>query len=279
MEISGRKLADEILEDIKLRALKLTKQGSIPELAIVTVGGEDAWYSYVTQKLKTAERIGLKAKLIHLDGTSEDELFKILEELNADKNIHGIIVQRPLPSTFNRERIVSAIKNAKDIDGFRSDSPYTVPVVLAVQHFIREAYGVITGTDLKKVLINQSVLVVGKGETAGKPTIEWLNSERADYNTIDTKTSDPCQYIKNADIIISAVGKSNVINPSCLKKGVVLIGIGTHKHDGKIIGDYDEVAVKQIAKAYTPTPGGVGPLNLAYLFQNLVTAAEKAAKK
>lgn len=278
MELSGRKLAEDVLGNVKARVLRLAKKETIPELAIVTVGGEDAWFSYVTQKLKTAERIGIKTKLISLDGKSEDELFKIVQELNESKSVHGIIVQRPIPASFNRERIVSAIKTMKDIDGFRSDSPYTVPVVLAVQHFIKEAYGVTTASDLKKVLVNQSVLVVGKGETAGKPTTKWLNSERADYNTINTKTKDPCQYIKKADIVISAVGKSHVIDPKCLKKGVVLIGIGIHKENGKLVGDYDEEQIKSIAKAYTPSPGGVGPLNLAYLFQNLVTAAEKQAK-
>ena len=135
----------------------------------------------------------------------------------------------------------------------------------------------ITASDLKKVLINQSVCVVGQGETAGGPAIEWLSTLGAVYSIIDTKTKDPCQELKKADLIICASGRSGVITPACLKKNVILIGVGTHKENGKLTGDYNVEEIKDIAKCWTPTPGGVGPLNLAYLSQNLLTAAEKQA--
>lgn len=275
MELSGRVLAETVLADVKKKVLRLTKNGTIPELAIVTVGGEDAWISYVSQKEKTAQRLGIKTNLIHLSAANERELLDTLKKLNEDKKTHGIIVQRPIPKEYDRQKVVQVIENIKDIDGFRSDSLYIVPVLLAIQHFIREAYGVITASDLEKVLINQSVCVAGKGETAGGPATEWLSTIQAAYTVIDSKTKDPCQELKNADLVICAVGKSGVIKPECLKKGVILIGVGTHKENGKLIGDYNVEEIKDIAKAWTPTPGGVGPLNLAYLFQNLLTAAEK----
>jgi methylenetetrahydrofolate dehydrogenase (NADP+) / methenyltetrahydrofolate cyclohydrolase len=275
MEMSGEKLAEPILEEVKKRVLRLAEKNTIPELSIITVGGEDAWYSYVAQKIKTAERLGIKTRLIHLDGKNEQDLLKVIQGLNDDKNIHGIIVQRPIPKIFNRDKIVSAINPIKDIDGFRSDSIYNVPVVLAVEDFIKEAYGVIIASDLQKILLNQSICVVGKGETAGGPIKKWLYSKRAVPTIIDTRTENPCQVLKKTDLIISASGKKDMIKPECIKEGTVLIGVGTRREDGKLKGDYEVEQIKGVAKAYTPTPGGVGPLNLAYLFQNLLAAAEK----
>lgn len=275
MELSGKILAESVLNDVRDRVLKLALKKTIPELAIVTVGGEDAWQSYVSQKLKSAKRLEIRAKTIHLSGESEEELLNALKRLNEDKKVHGIIVQRPIPKKYDREKVINAIENVKDIDGFRSDSLYIVPVLLAIQHFIREAYRVITATDLKNRLKNQHVLVAGKGETAGGPAIEWLHTLGADYSIIDSKTKDSCQELKKADLIISATGKSGVVKPECLKRGVILIGVGTHKENGKIVGDYIVEEIKNIASAWTPTPGGVGPLNLAYLFQNLLKATEK----
>lgn len=279
MEISGRILADQVLEGVKERISRLAQKGSIPELAIVTVGGEEAWLSYVSQKLKTAERLGIKTDFIKLTGESEAELLQTIQKLNDDNNVHGVIVQRPIPKSFDRKKVIEGISPVKDIDGFRDDSIYIVPVLLAIQHFIREAYGVTTGSELQKVLINQSVLVAGKGETAGGPAIEWLQTLGVNFQVLDSKTTDAEKLIKDADLIICAVGKSNVIKPEFLKKGVVLIGVGTHKEEGKLTGDYKVDEIKEIAKTWTPTPGGVGPLNLAYLFENLITACEKQTKK
>ncbi len=275
MEMSGKIIAEEILQDVRDRISRLNKKGTIPELAIVTVGGEEAWLSYVSQKLKTAERLGIKTTLIKLDGTSEKELLDTMQQLNDNKNIHGIIVQRPIPKQFDRQKVIDGIAPLKDIDGFRDDSIYIVPVLMAIQRFIREAYGVLTASELKKVLINQRICVIGKGETAGGPTIEWLHSIGADYTIIDSKTKNPCQELNTAELIITASGKSGIIKPDCLKKGVKLIGVGTHKEEGKLTGDYKVDEIKDIASAWSPTPGGVGPVNLAYLFQNLITAVEK----
>ncbi len=277
MELSGKTLSIPIHEDIRKRVVDLSSKGTIPELAIITVGGEDTWLSYVSQKQKTAERLGIKTELIHIKSTEEQKLLKTVKKLNENKNIHGIIIQRPLPNSFDRQKAVNIISPKKDVDGFRSDSNHIIPMVLAVEHFIREAYEVLPGMDLQKVLINQSVTVVGKGETAGRPILEWLESLGISANVIDSKTKNVCEILKTSDIIITGLGKTGIIKTECLTNGVVLIGIGLHKKNGKLIGDYDQDAVKDIAKAYTPTPGGVGPLNLSYLFKNLIDAAEKQA--
>lgn len=275
MELSGRTLSEQILQDVTRRVAKLAQKSIIPELAIITVGGEETWLSYVSQKIKTAKRLGIRTVLINLSPDNEDELVRTIKKQNNSTNVHGIIVQRPIPHTYSRENIVTCIEREKDIDGFRSDSLYIVPVLLAVQHFIREAYGVLTASDLKKVLINKAVCVVGKGETAGGPVIKWLSTLGVAYTIIDSKTENPCQELKKADLIICAAGKSEVVKSTCLKQNVVLIGVGTHKENGKLTGDYYVEDIKEIASVWTPTPGGIGPLNLSYLFQNLVRAAEK----
>lgn len=277
MVIDGRKLSEKIIQEIEKDAAELAAKNIIPKIAIVTLGPEDSWASYVGQKIKLAQKLGIKSELINLSlDEREDSLLKTLERLDNDPSIHGIIVQRPMPTSFDRQTITNAIKKEKDIDGFRNDSEYKVPAWLATEEIIRHVFGVPTASKLQNGPSNQAILIVGKGETAGAPIISELGSLGLKINVVDSKTENPETLFKNADVIITAVGKENVVEAQNLKKGAVLIGIGTHKNSqGKLTGDYNEEEIKNIAKAYTPTPGGVGPLNLAYLFKNLIEATEK----
>jgi len=182
-----------------------------------------------------------------------------------------------MPKNINSKNVISGILKEKDIDGFRYDSLYKVPVWLAVIDIITHALQVTTRTKLQVSLLNQSILILGKGETAGMPVIRELLSLGLDPIVVDSKTKNKNDLLKKADIIVTAVGKK-LVKKEVLKPGVILIGIGIYRNDkGKLVGDYDEDEIQNVASYYTPTPGGVGPLNLAYLFSNLIEAAKKQA--
>ena len=277
MVIDGTKLAEPIIETLSRDIAELKVKNVIPKIAIVTLGDEASWAVYVGRKMKLAEKLGIQSELINLSNNeTEDALLKTIERLNNDENVHGIIVQRPMPTSFDKQTITNAIKKEKDIDGFRPDSEYKVPAWLATNEIIRSVYGVLTASKLQNSPSNQAILIVGKGETAGSPIISELSAAGLKITVVDSKTENPEKLFKDADLIISAVGKENVIKAQDLKKGVVLIGVGTHKNaEGNLAGDYNEDEIKNIARAYTPMPGGVGPLNLAYLFKNLLEATQK----
>ena len=270
MKISGKKVAEEVRNELKNRIAKLEESGITPKLAIITLGPEGAWETYVRNKLRVAEELGITAAFINLADADEEALIKKVQEIDEDPSYHGIIVQRPIPKEFNRERVVNAISRAKDIDGFRGDSRFKVPVWLATERLIKESFKELS---INKPWKDLSFTIIGKGETAGAPAAAELKKMGVNVHVIDSKTQDPDQLIKASDVVITSVGKSRIVNATNLKKGAILIGVGTHTENGKLKGDYNEEEIEQIAATYTPTPGGVGPVNLSYLFSNLIDAA------
>ncbi len=270
MRISGKTVADEIKEKLKIQIEELKSNGITPKLAIITLGPEGAWETYVRQKIKTAAELGIEAVFIPLADASEQMLLKKIEEINRDASFHGVIVQRPMPETISKQTVTDAISPEKDIDGFRSDSKFEVPVWLATKKLIEESFKQL---DIDKPWKDFSFVVIGKGETAGGPAIKSLKKMGVSANVIDSKTENPEAILKRADIVITSAGKSNVVSAQNIKKGVILIGVGTHVEEGKLRGDYNQEEIEEIAGSYTPTPGGVGPVNLAYLFSNLIEAA------
>lgn len=272
MKIDGKQIAKKILNDLKnkVQGLNIT-----PNLAIILVGNDPASIVYVGQKNLKAELIGAKTTIINLKSDIQTlELKKIIDGLNADQNIHGIIVQQPLPTQINLESIINAIDPKKDVDGFHPNSKFEMPIALAVLKILEEVHTRLIldqGSTLIKWLRDSKIVVIGNGETGGKPVITALEKLGIQLQIINSKTENPQNITKNADIIISAVGKSDVIKPEMVKKGVILISIGLHKgSDGKLHGDYEEEQIKDLASFYTPTPGGVGPVNVAMLLNNLI---------
>jgi methylenetetrahydrofolate dehydrogenase (NADP+) / methenyltetrahydrofolate cyclohydrolase len=266
MKIDGKKISQNILDELKKKVEKLKEKNITPHLAIILVGDNSASITYVNQKKIKAEQIGANTTIIRLPSNiSESELIQIVKPFNQNKTIHGIIVQQPLPQNINTETITQAIDPKKDVDGFNSKSQFAMPIALAILDIIKN----IGISDFK----SKSIVVIGKGETGGKPIIQALQELGIKPSIVDSQTENPENITKNADIIISAVGKTNIIKQEMMKQNAILIGVGQHKENGKIIGDYDEEKIKDIASFYTPTPGGVGPIDVTMLLKNLITSA------
>jgi len=277
MKIDGRQIANEIFEDLKNRVDKLKTKGITPHLYILLLNNDISSLSYINQKKIKGEGLGIKISIdtVNRNISTKDLLNKIYI-LNKDKKVNAIIVQRPLPLQINEEKIASAIIPKKDIDGFNTNSLFTAPVAFAIITILKKAYQLLNiNGDFNNWLKEKNISVVGKGITAGEPIIKYLQTLGLKPNTIDSKTENKEMVLNNSDIIISAVGKENVIKTSDIKRGAILVDVGMHREeDGKFHGDYKEDEVSDKALFYTPTPGGVGPINVALLMKNLIETTE-----
>lgn len=276
MKIDGKEIAADILKDLKSRVEKLKEKGITPHLYIILLSDDPSSASYVKQKLLRGEEIGVKITVDKENPqiTTGSLIGKIVK-LNTDSSVHGVIVQRPMPEHLDEKKIEEAIVSEKDVDGFNPDSKFGVPVALAVLEILKR----ISNQKLEEWLKSKNITVVGRGLTAGRPIINTLEKMGIKPQVISSGTTNREKILRNSDIIISAVGKPEIISDKDLKKGVILIGVGLHlEKDNKFHGDYDEEEIKDIASFYTPTPGGVGPVNVAMLMKNLVEAAENLKK-
>lgn len=278
MRIDGRAIAKNIFDALTTRVKQLKRQGIIPNLAIILIGDNPASGTYVQQKILKASEIGAQTTVKNLKpNIPQSKVLKKIEHWNNDNNIHGIIVQRPLPKHINSDNIAQAINPKKDVDGFHPESKFEMPLSIAVLRILEHIFNSSkkSGHTLVNWLKEKSVVIIGKGEAGGKPIITKLNELRVKPIIIDSKTENPDVITKKADIIISAVGKPNIVRPEMIENNVILISVGLYKGvDGKLHGDYDEEGIKDIASFYTPTPGGVGPVNVACILENLISAAE-----
>jgi len=283
MRLSGKEISQKLYADLQKRVAKLQKKNITPHLVVILVGENPASVAYVRQKQKNGEEIGAKVTVLNYktDITTE-ELEEKVNLLNIDPFVHGILIQRQLPEQIDVNRLEMLTDPQKDIDGFHPKSPYTLPLPLAVVKILEEVYVLETKhktAGFKKWLQSQNIALLGKGPTGGGPIIEYLKTLNVTPQLIDSKTKNPEGILKRADIVISAVGRENTIKTKDLKQGVILISVGINRNkENKLHGDYDEEAIANIASYYTPTPGGVGPVNVAMLWENLLTATEQQTK-
>ncbi|MFN4213106.1 MAG: tetrahydrofolate dehydrogenase/cyclohydrolase catalytic domain-containing protein [Microgenomates group bacterium] len=286
MKINGKKIANYLLSLIKKKIAALKKKKTL-QLSVFLVGKNPDQLSFVQIKAETAKKLGVGFRLIHLKKIPSFETFvNLIKNESNDKKTTGIIIQQPLPAQLSTESIYDYIANNKEIEGHKKKSPFIPPIGLAVLTLTKHIYGgqklnqnlLITPQDInsrffKKIFKNKKIVLIGRGLTGGLPIGKTLNQAGINYININSQTPSPENYYQEADIIITAVGKK-ILTPAVLKKGVVLINVGLHRENGKLKGDYDEKEIKDIASFYTPTPGGVGPIDVAYLFNNLVEAAK-----
>lgn len=283
MEIDGKKIANFIGSLLK-KELKKRKKKKVPKLTAFLVGDSADQRSYVKIKSQVAKKIGIQFELVHIKSTPsfEDFAHKIKEaSLNSDTT--GIIIQQPLPAQLSTDTLFEYISDIKEIEGHKRKTQFVAPIGLAVLTTLKYIYGtqkldkhliVNLNKDkkfFKKIFRNKKIVLVGRGVTGGKPIGKTLSDAKINYIGINSKTPEPATYLKEADIIITAVGKK-VIHPEVIKPGVILINVGLRRENGKLKGDYEEKEIKNIASYYTPTPGGVGPIDVMYLYKNLIEA-------
>ena len=273
--LDGRKAASALLAELKPRIKTLD-----PKLVVVQVGEDPSSASYIKQKLKSCSEIGMRAEHRHIAATiSFEALLKIIEELNADPKVTGFIVQLPLPPHLQPSvpKLIRAIDPKKDVDGFTA---YNLGKVFLSQEFEHlppaTPAGIIALLEHYKVPIaGQHAVVVGRSNTVGKPLAVMLLNRGATVTVCHSRTKDLGLRTKEADLLISAVGKPRLVTSDMVKKGAVVIDVGINKIESGIAGDVDFDAVKEIASAITPVPGGVGPMTVASLIRNCVRAKER----
>lgn len=276
--IDGVEIAKKVREDIAQQVAGLKEEGIIPGLAVILVGDNQASKTYVSMKEKACQQLGMHSVLIKLpETTSQEELLAEINELNKDEKIHGILVQLPLPKHIDENAVIEAISPAKDVDGFH---PVNVGKMMIGQdtYYPCTPYGVMVM--LKYIGCNPAgkhAVIVGRSNIVGKPQGQLLLNKDATVTYCHSKTVDMAKITKEADILVVAVGKRNVITSEHVKPGAIVIDVGMNRDDeGKLCGDvaYDEV--KEIASYITPVPKGVGPMTITMLLHNTVKSAQNA---
>lgn len=275
--INGKEIGQEIRKAVAEQVTKLKDQGVTPGLAVILVGDNPASQTYVRNKQKSCEAIGIYSELIKLpQEVSEEELLEQIRSLNENESIHGILVQLPLPKHIDEDNVIATIAPEKDVDGF---SPVSVGKMMLGQ----ETYLPCTPFGVMKLLeysgidvAGKHAVIVGRSHIVGKPMGQLLLQKDATVTYTHSKTPDLPSITKQADILVAAVGRPNFITKDHVKPGAVVIDVGINRDDNnKLIGDVHFAEVEQIASHITPVPGGVGPMTITMLLFNTVQAAKK----
>ncbi|MEE3469533.1 MAG: bifunctional methylenetetrahydrofolate dehydrogenase/methenyltetrahydrofolate cyclohydrolase FolD [Butyrivibrio hungatei] len=276
--IDGKAISQIIKDELKEKTARLKEQGIEVTLAVILVGEDPASQVYVRNKKKACEYIGYRSLSYELPKeTSQEELLKLIDELNNRDDVNGILVQMPLPSQIDEKTVIDAISPKKDVDGFH---PMNVGALcIGEKGFVScTPAGVIQllkrGCDGKIDIAGKECVIVGRSNIVGKPMSMLMLRENATVTVAHSKTKNLEEVCKRADILIAAVGKAGMITKNHVKEGAVVIDVGINRNeDGKLCGDVCFDEVKEIASAITPVPGGVGPMTIAMLMNNCYEAA------
>ena len=275
-KIDGIKVSKEVKEILKRAVQKLKSEGLQPCLATILVGNDPASMTYVRNKHKACESVGIKTKDYNLSNTaSQEELDKIIDDLNNDRGVHGILVQLPLPRQLNEFTTISRILPIKDVDGL---TPQNVGLLSMGKSILKACTpsGIMEMFYYYKInLEGKNVVMINRSNLIGKPLYNLLLQNNATVITCHSKTKNLKEYCQNADIIITAVGDRTKfkLTSDMIKQGAIVIDVAISRHNGKLVGDTDYDDIIQRASWATPVPGGVGPMTVAMLLKNTVTAA------
>lgn len=278
--IDGKELAKKVRSNLKIECDELKKQGIQPRLAVILVGNDSASKVYVRNKNRACEEVGIEfEEYILKEETTQEELINLIEELNNKKDVDGILLQSPIPEHLNINEAFEKISYKKDVDGF---NPINVgKLVLNQNTFVScTPYGVMKMFEEYNIdLEGKNVTIVGRSNIVGKPLIQCVLKKNATVTVCHSRTKDLKEHTKNADIVISAIGKSKFITADMIKQGAVVIDVGINRgEDGKLTGDVDFEEVEKKASYITPVPGGVGPMTIAMLMNNVIKAAKQNKK-
>jgi len=260
--LDGTALAKKIKNELKER---IEQENIKACLAVVLVGDDPASRIYVNGKKNDCKEIGIESREIALPAsTTEGELLGIIDELNKDNSVNGILVQLPLPKAINEKVIINAINPKKDVDGFHPMTEFTPCTPGGIMEFFAEYDIPIEG---------KNCVVIGRSNIVGKPMARLLLNANGTVTVCHSKTKNLSEYTKNADILVAAIGKPEFVTTDMVKEGAVVIDVGMDRlPDGKLVGDVDFENVKEKASYITPVPGGVGPMTRAELMKNVVEA-------
>lgn len=277
--IDGKELAGLVRQEWKSRAERLIQQGIKPGLAVIIVGEDPASSIYVKNKVKACSEAGIYSEVHRFQNdASQAEVLQCIHSLNENINIHGILVQLPLPMHFENNRVISAIAVEKDVDGFHL---YNVGALVTGNSLFSPCTpaGIMEMLHRNRIPIEgRHAVVIGRSNIVGKPMAFMLLEQGATVTICNSKTRNLPDFTRSADILVVAIGKPRMINAAMVKPGATVIDVGINRlPDGKLCGDVDFESVKEVAGYITPVPNGVGPMTITMLLGNTILAAERAA--
>ena len=278
--LSGKEVSARIKEKLKAEVAALTEKGVTPGLAVVIVGNDPASKVYVGRKEAMCAELGMYSEKYALpEDTAQSELLTLIEKLNSDPNIHGILVQLPLPEPLDEKAVIAAIAPQKDVDAFHpvnvgkimiGDYDFVPCTPAGIMELIAES-----GVEVE----GKNCVVIGRSNIVGKPMSMLLLHKNGTVTICHSRTKNLAEITRNADILVAAVGRAHFVTADMVKPGAVVIDVGMNRlEDGKLAGDVDFDAVEPIAAAITPVPGGVGPMTISMLMRNTLTAAKRACE-
>ena len=278
--IDGKALAQEIRNDLKLEVQELKEKGINPKLAVIMVGEDKASAVYVRNKSKACNELGIEfEEFIKGNETTQKELIDLIDELNKREDIHGILLQSPIPKNLDIREAFNRIDSKKDVDGF---NPINVgKLAIGEDCFIScTPYGVIKMLEAYNIEIEgKRAVVIGRSNIVGKPVAQCLLNKNATVTICHSKTRNIAEVVREADIVIAALAKPKFVTEDMIKDGAVVIDVGINRNsEGKLEGDVDFENVSKKASYITPVPGGVGPMTIAMLMNNVVKAAKNIGK-
>lgn len=274
--IDGKKISAQVKDSVKAEVAELREKGISVGLAVIIVGDNPASRIYVNNKKKACEALGILSEEFALSGdTTEEELLELVEKLNQDSKINGILVQLPLPKQIDEKKIIAAISPVKDVDAFHAVN--VGKIMIGDYDFLpctpAGCMELIHSTGVS--VTSKNCVVVGRSNIVGKPMAMLLLHESGTVTICHSKTKNLAEICKNADILVAAVGKAKLITGDMIKPGAVVIDVGMNRdEEGKLCGDVDFASASEVAGFITPVPGGVGPMTIAMLMRNTVMAAK-----